>query len=107
PGPDCRRGSAEREARASGRASAGGARRVSLHREGKVTLGAVTVSGDDAPEHAIAASRQRRQANLQERAVGGADPRVPFVHPVLLGAPDATRADHGLDATLARAADAR
>src|SRR5262249_41308764 len=70
---------------------------ASLDAEREVSFGAVPVARDDAPEHPIATRWQRRQTDLEERAVRWVDARVTLVDAALVSVLDTHRAEHGLD----------
>src|SRR5262249_22831207 len=92
---------------ASARSSAGKARERSLDPEGEGALGAMAVAGHDPPENAITAGRERRQADLEQLAVGRIDARIALVDPAPVGVLDANRAEDGLDAAVEPDANGR
>ena len=57
----------------------------------------MTVTRDDAPEHAVPAGREWRQADFEQGRVLWADPRVALVDTLPVGVLDADRAEDWLD----------
>src|SRR4030095_12724172 len=90
---------------ASGRAVTGTSRL--FHPKGKIALGPVAVTGNDAPEHAISACRQRRETDLVHCCVRRIYSRIALVDLSFVGVLDAKLAEHGLDLPVEPDADCR